>query len=110
MEAGQTYELTATGRYQMAREPKPWWCEPNGITIEYHQGKPLGILLAAVSDPQEGESGITPLASPDVIGLSGKITPRKSGTLYLCLNDSPAKLADNQGTAAVVIKSVAGGR
>lgn len=110
VEAGQTYELTATGRYQMASEPKPWWSEPGGITIEYHQGRPLGILLAAVSDPQEGESGITPLASPEVIGLSGKITPRKSGTLYLCLNDSPAKLADNQGTATVVIKSVAGGR
>jgi hypothetical protein len=105
LEAGQTYELTASGRYQMGQDPKPWWCEPNGITIEYHQGKPIGILLAAISDPQEGQTGITPLASPEVIGLAGKITPRKSGTLYLCLNDSPAKLADNQGSATVVIKA-----
>lgn len=109
LEAGKTYEITATGRYSLAKEPQPWWCEPNGITIEYHQRLPLGILLAAVSDPQAGDSGITPLASPEVIGLSGRITPKKSGTLYLCLNDSPAKLGDNEGSATVVIKSTVGG-
>lgn len=106
LEAGQTYELTATGRYSLAREPKPWWSEPGGITLEYHQGKPLGILLAAVNDPSLSDNGITPLANPAVIGLKSKITPMKTGTLYLCLNDSPAKLADNQGSATVVIKSV----
>lgn len=109
VEAGQTYEITATGRYSLAKAPQHWWCEPNGITIEYHQRLPLGILLAAVSDPQEGESGITPLASPDVIGLSSKFSPKRSGTLYYCLNDSPAKLADNEGATTVVIKSITGG-
>lgn len=107
LEAGKTYDLTASGRYALAREPQPWWCEPGGITIEYHQGKPLGILLAAVHDPQASDSGLTPLASPEVIGLHGQITPRKSGTLYLCLNDSPAKLADNQGSATVQIRLAA---
>ncbi len=109
LEAGRTYEITAAGRYSLAKEPQPWWCEPNGITIEYHQRLPLGILLAAVSDPQAGDVGITPLASPEAIGQAGKFTPKKTGTLYLCLNDSPAKLSDNEGSATVVIKSVAGG-
>ena len=109
VEAGETYELTANGRYSLAKVPKPWWCEPNGITIEYHNRMPLGILLAAVSDA--GEAGITPLAtSVQVIGTAGKITPQKTGTLYLCLNDSPAKLADNEGSATVVIKSLVEGR
>ena len=110
VETGQTYELTAAGRYTLAREPKPWICEPNGITLEYHQRLPLGILLAAVSDPQAGDSSITPLASPEVIGLAGKVTPKKSGTLYLCLNDSPTKLADNGGQATVVIQSAGAAR
>jgi hypothetical protein len=109
LEAGKTYEITASGRFSVAQEPQPWWSEPNGITIEYHQRSPLGVLLAAASDPQAGDSGISPLASPEVIGLSGKLTPKKNGTLYLCLNDSPAKLSDNQGSATVTIKLVAGG-
>jgi hypothetical protein len=103
LEAGKTYELTATGRFSVAQQPTPWWSEPNGITIEYYQGKPLGLLLAAVSEPDPKDTGITPLASPEIIGLSARFTPRKSGTLYLCLNDSPAKLADNQGAATVTI-------
>ena len=105
LEAGQTYELTATGSYTLAAGTKPWISETNGITIEYYQRQPLGILLAAVSDSKPDENGITPLASPLVIGSAGKITPKRTGTLYLCLNDSPAKLADNEGTATVVIKS-----
>ncbi|WP_254513593.1 hypothetical protein [Anatilimnocola floriformis] len=105
VEAGQTYELTATGRYTLAREPKPWVCEPNGITLEYHQHQPLGILLAAVSDPKHNDTMVTPLSQPDVIGSAGRIKPLKSGTLYLCLNDSPAKLADNEGSATVVVRS-----
>lgn len=104
--AGKTYELTATGRFQLAREPQPWWCEPNGITIEYNQGQPLGILLAAVTSPAAAQNALSPLLSPDVIGLNGRITPRNSGTLYLRLNDSPAKLADNSGTCTVQVREV----
>lgn len=108
VEAGKTYELTASGRFSLAQQPQPWWSEPNGVTIEYHQGKPLGMLLAAISEPNAMDTGITPLASPEIIGLSAKFTPRKNGTLYLCLNDSPAKLADNQGSATVTINLPAG--
>jgi hypothetical protein len=110
LEAGKTYELTASGRFTLARDSKPWISEPNGITIEYHQRLPLGVLLAAVSDQKTSDTGISPLASPDVIGSAGKFTPKMSGTLYLCLNDSPAKLADNEGSATVVIKSFVSGQ
>ncbi len=53
LDAGKSYDLTATGRYQIGAEQidgqsKPWPCEPGGITIEYHDGRPLGILLAAI--------------------------------------------------------------
>lgn len=99
---GKTYEITAQGRYQVASQPKPWPCEPGGITIEYHQGHPLGKLLAAV-----GTASISPLANPEPIGLAARIQPRRSGILYLTLNDSPAQLADNSGHATVTIREVA---
>ena len=56
LEAGDRYRLQAAGRYQVAQQPKTWWCEPGGVTIRYYMGRPLGILLAAVrSDQPTGE-------------------------------------------------------
>ena len=61
LEAGKKYLSCASGRYQVAHEPKVWWCEPGGVTIRYHHGQPLGILLAAVradeSRPQQARRG-----------------------------------------------------
>jgi hypothetical protein len=81
----------------VARDPKIWWCEPGGVTIRYIEGRPLGMLLAAVSDVSEPLAGITPLAQPTSIGLGGTVTFAESGTLFLRINDSPAELADNAG-------------
>ena len=59
LEAGAKYRLTAEGRYQVAKIPTIWWCEPNGVSIRYYQGRPLGMLLAAVR-PDSGIAGKTP--------------------------------------------------
>ncbi len=48
LEAGKTYDLQATGRYQVGKEPRVLWSEPSGVSIRYVRGKPLGMLLAAV--------------------------------------------------------------
>lgn len=102
LEAGTTYRLRASGRYQVAKEPKVWWCEPNGVSIRYYKGRPLGILLGAVHpDPFTG--GTSPLIRPLVIGLDHTLTPKQSGTLYLKINDSPAELADNAGSLTVQV-------
>ena len=55
LEAGKTYHVAASGRYQIAVEKngdgeKAWSCEPGGVTIEYHDGRPLGELLGAVEE------------------------------------------------------------
>jgi hypothetical protein len=102
LEAGTRYEITATGRYQVDNEPQIWWCEPNGVTIRYWKGKPLGQLLGVVRndvyDPDE-ESDL--VSQPLVIGLNWEMVAPKSGTLYLRINDSPAELADNAGQLTV---------
>jgi hypothetical protein len=111
LEEGVTYQLRASGRYQVADQPRIWWCEPGGVTIRYYQGRPLGMLLGAIQgdlpEPQERKANmwqeITPLAKPFPIGLSHTITAKYSGTLYLRINDSAAELADNAGTLSVQI-------
>jgi hypothetical protein len=105
LQAGRTYRLVAEGRYQLGQEPQIWWCEPNGITMRYFGGEPLGILLAAVLPAERLAEGPAAAASafltPEVVGLGTEWRPADSGTLYLKINDSPAELDDNRGSLQV---------
>jgi hypothetical protein len=110
LEAGKSYDLTATGRYQIAAEENngvtsPWPCEPGGVTIDYHDGRPLGMLIGAI-DSRDGHSKGTSesFAEPFGIGLRTTLKPIRSGTLYLRVNDAASGLADNRGTLNVTIR------
>jgi len=103
LEADRTYTIEASGRYQVGNQPTAWWCEPNGITLRYHQGAPLGILLGSIVDEGQPPGTKSVLTTPDVIGLGGEIPVDRNGTLYLRINDSPAELSDNSGELNVRI-------
>jgi hypothetical protein len=110
LEAGKTYQLTARGRYQILLEKvagveRAWPCEPGGVTIEYHDGHPLGMLLGAIVPVETSPAGDrdTGFAHPLSIGLGTRITPSASGTLYLRVNDSAARLGDNRGGLTITI-------
>jgi hypothetical protein len=104
LEAGATYRLRAAGRYQVANKPQIWWCEPNGVSIRYYHGRPLGILLAAVR-PAAPSSGPSPFVTPRAVGLEAALAPKQSGTLFLRINDSAAELEDNAGTLRVEVRA-----
>jgi hypothetical protein len=99
LEAGKSYRVTASGTYDIANDGEPWPCEPGGVTIDYHDGRPLGMLVGAIDSTKSGAT----LADPFEIGLGTTITPTAAGTLYLRVNDSPAKLNDNRGTLTATI-------
>ncbi|MDP6466628.1 MAG: hypothetical protein QF918_02740 [Pirellulaceae bacterium] len=107
LEAGRTYKIEARGRYQVGNQPKIWWCEPNGITIRYHRGVPLGILLGSIVDEDKPPGSKSVLATPDVIGMGVESPVERDGTLYLRINDSPAELSDNAGELTVRVTPVA---
>jgi hypothetical protein len=100
-----TYVLEATGRYRIGVDPKPWWCEPGGVTIEYYRGLPRGMLLAAVSDPDRPLAGKSPLLAPQPIGLSGTITAADGGILFLRINENPARWEGNDGELVVAVRA-----
>ena len=104
--AGSQVEIVASGRYQLAADPEPWWCEANGITIHYYRGRPLGALMAAVNGPNT--TGLTRLAGLQVIGAAGSVTTAQGGVLFLRINESGAGLSDNKGTCRVSIKRTDG--
>jgi hypothetical protein len=103
LEAGQTYRLTASGRYQVAKDAK-WQCEPGGISIRFYQGRPLGILLAAVRPDDPPPDATSALLRPTVIGLGATLSPSESGTLFLKINHSPGELKDNAGELKVEVR------
>ncbi len=105
LQGGVEYVLRASGRYQVADQPQIWWCEPNGVSIRYYRGRPLGILLGAVRPDEPTADGTSALLRPVVVGLETTLTPEQSGTLYLRINDSAAEWSDNAGELKVDIAS-----
>jgi hypothetical protein len=103
LRAGKSYRVTASGRFLIASDGGPWPCEPNGVTIQYHDGQPRGVLLGAFR-PLDGKAGA--FGNPTVVGVGATLQPDKDAVLYLRVNDSPATLADNDGDIAVKVELV----
>lgn len=121
--AGGKYRIAAAGRYVIAEDEQtgePWPCEPGGVTLRWHAGRPLGELLAALRPltslaggqrPRRADSGSSPahrsflpdFAHPQPIGLAATITAATDSVLYLRVNDAPAELAENSGEVDVTV-------
>ncbi|MBI1249519.1 hypothetical protein GC197_16970 [bacterium] len=104
LEPGVKYEARATGKYVIRDDGTPWMCEPNGVTIHYWQGKPLGMLVGVLRHEPWMGGEITPLAKTNPVGPGTSLFPEGSSILFLKVNESPAELKDNQGKIQVQIK------
>ncbi|MBD3676592.1 MAG: hypothetical protein HUJ26_24030 [Planctomycetaceae bacterium] len=93
---GETYRIIADGEVTLANEPKPWVSQPNGITLEYFSGQPIGRLFGIVVDPAFDRT-------PQVIefGRESSWTATTSGTLFLRVNDAWNSLYNNSGSYRV---------
>lgn len=102
VEAGKRYRIDAQGRFIVASnrqtEPPHWFSEANGISFQYEQGRPLGVLLCCVISAE------TKQTSPLQIGLGSTIQPKRDGTLFLRINDSAGELEENAGELTVRIQ------
>src|SRR5262249_11407676 len=105
VEQGKTYRISAEGRFVLAQRPKPWESEPDGISIRYQQGLPLGMLVAAVrGETLSDRPPYSTMLEVVPVGRRRDITPSVSGTLHLRLNDNWGELADNNGSVHVTIE------
>ncbi|MCH2113620.1 MAG: hypothetical protein MK171_01725 [Pirellulales bacterium] len=91
LQAGREYKFSASGRYMIAHDTAPWFCEPEGVTLRYHAGQPLGKLLGVL---RSEDAGLSPTLA---LGLGAVLKPKRPAVLYLRVNDSPARLSDNRG-------------
>lgn len=106
VEQGHTYEIAATGEITLAKLPKPWISQPQGISIVYSEGNPIGTLLAAVRRDPPVDGADEAMLKQTVIGRKALFVAATSGTLYFRINDRWGSLADNQGHYRVVVRGL----
>lgn len=86
-----------------AQTPVPWICEPQGVTIEYYQQRPLGMLMAAIVNADNVDKG-TRLLHPTAVGRRGQVSTKTGGTLFLRINERTDHMGDNAGEITVHIR------
>lgn len=97
---GEHCSFTATGRVTVGQSSAGRLeSAPDGITLHWYRGRPVGRLL--VAQWIEPEDGTQPAFQVLAEGVSGTITAATAGPLYLKINESPGDLADNSGEFTV---------
>ena len=104
VQSGATIKLLAEGDYIVGQEPKPWRCQPDGVTLEYYRGQPLGKLLMAVAAPVEHEPDYAVPLSSMPVGSGGTFVVPKSGELQFRINETSGGLSDNSGTITITVQ------
>lgn len=110
VQQGERFRIKSSGEFVVGQsDPQtPWKCEPNGITIQYHRGRPLGRLQVGILDlnAKTAEQQVKGLLNPLDIGLSEVISAPTNGVLCFRINESPAFLDDNKGALEVAIEKL----
>ena len=98
--AGQEIVVQCTGRYVVEETTKPWSSEPDGITIDYVRGRPLGEVVGAIISIDG-----THTTRHIPIGTTRNLRSPIDGILWLQINDDWAKREKNQGNVLVQISA-----
>lgn len=98
------YRIEASGQFLMGKDDRLLPCEPQGITVDYYEGVPLGTLIGCIREEPCQEIGmVSSLRERIILGRSTRFLSTRRGTLYLRVNDAWNSLADNVGSCRVRI-------
>ena len=95
---GMALDISAEGAIVIDDDPKPWVSHPDGVTLEYYRGQPLGKLQARmVPNIAPSEGTLPPLQT---IGVGKRATIQASVPCWLLLrvNDAPSDLTNNESS------------
>ena len=98
--AGQEIVIQCKGRYVLEETTKPWFSEPDGITIDYVRGRPLGEVIAVLIS-NDGTQSTRHIP----IGTTKHLRSPIDGTLWLQINDHWSKRDRNEGNVTVQISA-----
>lgn len=103
VKSGQKFSISASGRYIVGTDPKPWLCEPQGVTIEYFRDQPLGKLLMTLLHQIDDEPESTESLRSVPVGEAANIRASTAGELFFKINETYSGLADNSGQIAITL-------
>ncbi|MEZ6124415.1 MAG: hypothetical protein R3C49_14755 [Planctomycetaceae bacterium] len=98
LKAGETVRIVCEGRYVVNHETTDWTSEPQGVSIEYERGFPLGQVVGVLTDPAGRQ--ITQRFS---IGRGADIVAPFDASLWLQTNDTCDHRHRHSGTVTVTI-------
>ena len=97
---GQEIVIECKGRYVVEETTKPWFSEPDGITIDYVDGRPLGEVIGIITS---ADGNRTTRHIP--IGAKKKLRAPFDGILWLQTNDNWSTRDKNHGAVKVRISA-----
>lgn len=105
---GLRYAVQTTGRVRVGHASAcQLEAEPDGISIEWYRGRPIGRILAAQwVEPQARSDGARPAFVVVAESARGEFIAPSDGPLFFKLNESPGELADNEGAFQVEVSLV----
>jgi hypothetical protein len=103
LEASRTVTIECSGQFGVGTQPDVWVSEPDGVTLEYYQGRPLGMILLTTLAPLAKEPEYSRPLNVIGVGRGGEYL-LEPGELFFRVNESMAGLADNTGTITITIK------
>ncbi|MEZ6061230.1 MAG: hypothetical protein R3C19_12770 [Planctomycetaceae bacterium] len=98
LSAGESVRLQCDGDFFVANDPQPWRSEPQGVTVEYVHGAPLGQVVAILVSADGSR-----ISNRAAIARDAVVTAPFASRLWLQINDSAASRADNSGSVSVSI-------
>jgi hypothetical protein len=104
LHAGKKYRVRATGQFTLATTKKPWISEPQGISIRYFAGQPLGRLMGTIRPDPPVSSDNRDILKLIPLGPDTTFVATHDGTLFLRLNDAWNELGDNIGHVQVELE------
>ncbi len=102
---GQRIEVRVTGEYRLGEDPR-WRSQADGVTIEYHRGRPLGCVIGCVVPLFGSTDRFLPKLDVVTIGSKHEVTAPVDGWLLLKVNDQAGDYGNNQGSLDVVMRQV----
>lgn len=97
---GQEIVIECQGRYVVEQTTKPWFSEPDGITIDYVDGRPLGEVIGIIVSADG-----TQITRHIPIGSMKRLRSPIDGFLWLQINDHWSERDRNEGTVTVRISA-----
>ncbi len=96
LRAGESVNVKCEGQFSVNDQPRRWMSEPQGVSVEYFSGLPLGQVVAALVSP-DGKY----ISSRISVGTGTTISASRDVSVWLQVNDSSAGRSNNAGTVNV---------